>query len=352
MKTKINKKYFKPFQRDTGKTIIFAVHQHGLSDWNKIIYDDEVYMIAFASKITMEQEKYLYWANKCYKEGKPVHGFGITKVENLIKIPFATVDSSVVGDSLVYHSNKYKPMQLVKIEELFKYCDKFYSFNNGKRVYGVFNDMNLTLTLDNNYSQYKAVIKYVVKHTVTKLLYKFVLEDESHIICTDDHSLIDIDAKNNFIEKKPSDYKIGDNLICCSDNGYRLVKVKDIEILNTDKKLYNVYDLSVGEYERFFANGILVHNTTWMSSDKYGEHFYFDEFTCKLKRIYARDPKDLAKYYVGKMSKYSYSELLERYTNDARLFFAIEQFQKIEKFCSDLWLKRGYNLEEMILELL
>lgn len=61
------------------------------------------------------------------------------------------------------------------------------------------------------------------------------------------------------------------------------LKIKSIEVVNDGTSEVEVYDLSVRDYERFFANGILVHNTTWLVGQQYGELNWFDGR--KMKRL-------------------------------------------------------------------
>lgn len=65
------------------------------------------------------------------------------------------------------------------------------------------------------------------------------------------------------------------------------LEIKSIEVVNDGSKEVDVYDLSVRCYERFFANGILVHNTTWLVGQQYGELNWFDGR--KMKRLKKRE---------------------------------------------------------------
>lgn len=65
------------------------------------------------------------------------------------------------------------------------------------------------------------------------------------------------------------------------------LEIKDIETINDGTKEVEVYDLSVRKYERFFANGILVHNTTWLVGQQYGELNWFDGR--KMKRMLKKE---------------------------------------------------------------
>lgn len=60
------------------------------------------------------------------------------------------------------------------------------------------------------------------------------------------------------------------------DSELLFLEIKSIETINDGTKEVEVYDLSVEQYERFFANGLLVHNTTWLVGQQYGELNWFN----------------------------------------------------------------------------
>ncbi len=175
---RLHEEFFKPFQRDTGKEVIFVMQERGLSDWNKLIKDPEIKFLGIGSTNSLSVKNYVYWVSKCIKYNKKVHGFAITNLKYLLRIPFYSVDS-----------------------------------------------------------------------------------------------------------------------------------------------------------------------TTWMSSDKYGEHFFFDKKNMKIRRIYSRKPELLIKYYPQMAEDYSLQELKVKYKNDARLCFAIKQFQEVEDFCTDMWKRKGIDYD-------
>ena len=53
------------------------------------------------------------------------------------------------------------------------------------------------------------------------------------------------------------------------------LRINSIEWVTDGTEEVTVYDLSVDKYERFIANGILVHNTTWLVGLQYGEVNYW-----------------------------------------------------------------------------
>lgn len=58
--------------------------------------------------------------------------------------------------------------------------------------------------------------------------------------------------------------------------GLHFLQIKSVEVVNDGSEVIDVYDLSVSGTEKFFANGILVHNTTWLVGTQYGELNWFD----------------------------------------------------------------------------
>lgn len=113
-------------------------------------------------------------------------------------------------------------------------------------------------------------IKYVMRHKLTKHLYK-VLNKDYEIICTEDHSIMKLDdISNKITEVRPTDITKNDKLIVkCNDEVLYVSGFECIPI--NDKRIKYVYDIEVDsdndEYHNFFANGLLVHNTDSVSKD-------------------------------------------------------------------------------------
>lgn len=84
------------------------------------------------------------------------------------------------------------------------------------------------------------------------------------------------------------------------DSELWFLEIKDIEVVSEGEEVV-VYDLAVEKYERFFANGILVHNTSWLMGSKYGMTFWFDgrtlrsydKFGKNVRRKFKREVMDL-----------------------------------------------------------
>lgn len=93
-----------------------------------------------------------------------------------------------------------------------------------------------------------------VHKTVPYKVYSIHLENGMHIECADLHRMYGEDLENPIYAM---DLKVGDRLQ--TENG--LSAIKRIEILDIGEQ--NMYDLTLGdENHRFYANGILSHNST------------------------------------------------------------------------------------------
>lgn len=149
------------------------------------------------------------------------------------------------------------------------------------------------------------------------------------------------------------------------DSELWFLEIKDIEVVSEGEEV-EVYDLAVEKYERFFANGILVHNTSWLMGSKYGMTFWFDgktlrsydKFGKSVRRKFKREVMELGldwDAFIGDKARVvntwnllqwlQYQEYLER--KDGRglgHFKAMQEsyFRKVEGLDPNSNLK-GYN---------
>lgn len=93
-----------------------------------------------------------------------------------------------------------------------------------------------------------------------------------------------------------------DRRVCVSDKNFvpalvfaqmEYTEIQAIEVISEDEEVL-VYDLSVEKYERFFAEGILAHNTTWKSGERFGQTFVFE--SSKLN-VYDHNNKEVRQRY-------------------------------------------------------
>ncbi len=91
-----NEKFFIPFMQRTGIPVCFVWHENSFTDWK---WYCKQYSYVGLSAVTTEGKnhglsEYLAKLNVAKRYGTLVHGFGMTQIELLTKIPFFTVDST------------------------------------------------------------------------------------------------------------------------------------------------------------------------------------------------------------------------------------------------------------------
>lgn len=157
-------------------------------------------------------------------------------------------------------------MSDMTIEELFtvgtklwKVGEKEYSVNNNISVLHYGSNSNLSYV---NYN-------YVYRHKVSKKKYIIRTDNHKAVTVTEDHSVM-VYENEQLIEKKPVDLSIGDSLITVmwvnQNMSYLISKIDSIDQLSDYSNEY-VYDIGVSSNDPyFFANDILVHNSSYFSA--------------------------------------------------------------------------------------
>jgi DNA polymerase elongation subunit (family B) len=166
---------------------------------------------------------------------------------------------SVTGDTRIRISNTEE----VEIQELFK--ETHACGCSGKEYYYPTN-LN-TFTMDGFGNVVLKPVKCVMRHKVSKQLYRVYSNDTNYVDVTEDHSIITTSTNNIYRQIKPINMTLDTNLFILDsyDNNPTniphsfITTVNKIELLNTTD-VY-VYDLEVEDTHMFFANNILVHNT-------------------------------------------------------------------------------------------
>ena len=143
-------------------------------------------------------------------------------------------------------------VEFVPIEKLFERVD----YRVGEKEYCILEGVE-ALTLDNRGRLVWKKIPYVMRHKAKKKVYRIWIANSWYIDVTEDHSLIV--AEDGLKEAKPVEVE-GKSLIATKDDlsGVEYIKPRTIEEIPYDGY---VYDIEVEGTHRFFANGILVHNT-------------------------------------------------------------------------------------------
>lgn len=267
---------FEPFMLETGVPVCFIYHNEGMDLWEKMCQRYPYVGFSAVSDIgkTRNLDDYLQLLKVAEKYNSVVHGFGMTRTSILPKLPFYTSDSSVDGASNVRIETKWGLKELT-IKDLFDSFPKAMVKQTSPTEYVIDTTETGMKTLTTTDSQYVVTeaLKAIVKHIVKKPTIKITDIKGNSVTCTTDHSVITL-KDNKLVETKADELRVGDNLIT-HDLDYfpyytEETEIKSIEIINDGSKEVEVYDLSVDKYERFIANNVLVHNTSWKAGFRYG----------------------------------------------------------------------------------
>ena len=168
---------------------------------------------------------------------------------------------SVVGDTLVYANGKQ-----ITIAELYEMCsDTFVKKDECKKSFVKPVECITSLAFDlASDSIVEKPIKYVMKHKVKKRLFRLTVNSKS-VTVTEDHSLI-VYRDGNYVEVSPKHLKSGDKLLFKGLSMlYMQHELCDFEIEDLGIQELDVYDIEVEDCHNFFANDILVHNSTYVN---------------------------------------------------------------------------------------
>ena len=212
--------------------------------------------------------------------------------EELLNLPFTIqADTDTVsGDSILYFEDKK-----ITIKEFFDTCifDFEEHTNSGKHIKHI-NKRYKCLSLSKNYEKQFQDVSYVMAHKVEKKYYKVRVRSDE-VIVTEDHGLM-VSRDGNLIEVKPSEVLPSDKFIRLKnemfsnsnteqkckkdmssiinngaygynfkriDNDLDFVSSDDFEIIDLGICCETVYDIEVKDNHNFFANNILVHNSSY-----------------------------------------------------------------------------------------
>lgn len=178
---------------------------------------------------------------------------------------------SVVGDTLVYANSKQ-----ITIAELYDQClENYVKQDDDKKSYvKPVNDIK-TLAFDSTFIEVvEKQIKYVMKHAVNKRMFKVTAKNKT-VTVTEDHSLI-VFRNNKYVVVSAKDLMSTDKMLIrkqeypFDDVLYERVgfNVDDLGVHSLD-----VYDIEVDDHHNFFANDILVHNSSYVHIQDFVEKF-------------------------------------------------------------------------------
>lgn len=177
---------------------------------------------------------------------------------------------SVVGETLVYANGKQ-----ITIAEIYDMCSENYvklDIVNKSFVKPV-NEIK-TLAFDSTLIKVvEKHIKYVMKHHVDKRMFKITSNNKT-VTVTEDHSLI-VFRDNAYIVASAKDLQKSDKMLSrikysVDDIRYERMPfiVEDIGVQSLD-----VYDIEVDDHHNFFANDILVHNSSYVNIQEFVEKY-------------------------------------------------------------------------------
>ena len=166
---------------------------------------------------------------------------------------------SVIGETIIKVNGKN-----IKIEDLWNNYGEIIDSN--KEVKDT-KSLNLfTDSVNNNFKIESKRITNVIRHKVSKKLYKVKLYDGDiikEVIITEDHSIM-CKRGDTLLEIKIGEIKDGDKLLYRANNTLVLKEVNRYEIEEVEHEETYVYDIEVEDNHNFFGNDILVHNSAYV----------------------------------------------------------------------------------------
>ncbi|ACX71955.1 DNA-directed DNA polymerase [Methanocaldococcus vulcanius M7] len=174
-------------------------------------------------------------------------------IEEAEKFGFKVIYAdSVVKDAKVIIKEDGK-IKEIKIEDLFKKVD----YTIGDKEYCILNNVE-TLTIEDTKLVWRKV-PYIMRHRTNKKIYRVKVKDR-YVDITEDHSIIGV-KNNKLVELKPTEIKDDETKLIILNKDLKSYNFASVEEINCIKYSDYVYDIEVENTHRFFANGILVHNT-------------------------------------------------------------------------------------------
>ena len=166
---------------------------------------------------------------------------------------------SVIGDTIIKVNGKN-----IKIEDLWNNYGEIIDSN--KEVKDT-KSLNLfTESVNNNFKIESKRITNVIRHKVSKKLYKVKLYDGDtikEVIITEDHSIM-CKRGDTLLEIKIGEIKDGDKLLYRVNDTFVLKEVDRYEIEEVEHEETYVYDIEVEDNHNFFGNDVLVHNSAYV----------------------------------------------------------------------------------------
>lgn len=163
----------------------------------------------------------------------------------------------VYGDSVSADTKiTIYPNTEISIKTLFKETNEKH---NGKEYYFPENLESQTYDIKNNKITFKP-IKYIMRHKVSKKMYRVYITDNHFVDVTEDHSLMGYKGNSKLISKRKPTNLNNVKFVTSINNILGFIKPKDVKVEEIEYDDY-VYDVEIEDTHTFFANNILVHNT-------------------------------------------------------------------------------------------
>lgn len=309
------------------------------------------------------------YSTEIFKKDKTLHNKMGFKPKNIeysncaVYIDTDSVDGKTKLDLGYYNDYEtYKGDNFTKfvksrknIEDLYADIKAKYTISSNYKDYKLnikyeknLNDVE-TLTLPKNYQFvlnykedkgfYYAPIKKIIRHRVTKDKYEIKTEN-SRIVVTDCHSCV-VWRNNKKIELRPSDIQPDDLVLTYGPSKkYKNITFEKAEVNYIGKfEDVFVYDIEVDdETHTFIGNGILVHNSNYLTFEQMYENSIYEDESKKpniIQYIHQMYEYRLKNYIIKGLEHYS-----EKTNSDNMLNFELETISH-----TGLWLaKKNYIL--------
>lgn len=201
------------------------------------------------------------------------------------------------------------------------------------------------LNLSNDGKAYFGEVNRIIRHKVSKEKWEIESDNGFKVFCTGDHSIMVV-RENNTIKVKPSEIVPTDRLIVEIDGCIQYIGIKKSEKVGRYENDY-VYDIEMKDNHTFFSNGILVHNSAYITLQPLIESCYIPKDQ-ELEFDLAFYSEILEKYMDGKFDEYAKSfnckQNLEKFELE-KISRTIILLAKKNYMCDVEWLESGARFE-------
>lgn len=200
------------------------------------------------------------------------------------------------------------------------------------------------------YPLYYGKVKRIIRHKVSKAKWVLRTDFDHEVFCTEDHSIV-VYRNDHFAKVRPSDVTYEDK-VAIADEMYGdlvedLVHITSCECVGEYKNEY-VYDIEMDdENHTFFANGILVHNSAYITMQPVIDACYIPKDQ-ELEFDLAFYDEILEAYMDGKFdeyaAKFNCKKNLEKFELE-KISRTIIMLAKKNYMCDVEWIDSGARFE-------